>query len=106
MSQLKILFSSFPSEEDAKNFAKELVSQKLAECVKVVGCSSFYIWDGQTISDHEGLMIAKILESKLKMVEEFFSKNHPYRIPEFIVVDCDYVRESYLSWAISEKMLN
>jgi len=106
MAALKLLFSSFPSEEDAKNFAKELVAQKLAECVKVMGCSSFYIWEGKNISDHEGLMIAKILDSKLAQVEEFFNKKHPYRIPEFIVVDCDYVKESYLSWAVADKLLD
>lgn len=98
-----IIYSTLPSEEEAKQFAEKLVRNNLVECAKVFPTSSFYIWEGKLVKDHEGIMILKARSENVPKIESFFASNHPYSIPEFCVVNCDYVNQKYLDWAFSDK---
>ncbi|MCS6961057.1 MAG: divalent-cation tolerance protein CutA [Deltaproteobacteria bacterium] len=102
---LCIVFTTLPSEEDAKEFAEKLVASRIVECAKVFPTSSFYVWENKLVKDHEGIIIAKVRQEKVNDLENFFMSNHPYSIPEFCVVDCSYVGEKYLEWAYTDKSI-
>ncbi|MCS6894372.1 MAG: divalent-cation tolerance protein CutA [Deltaproteobacteria bacterium] len=105
-SKLVLILSSMPSEEDGKLFAEDLVRLRLAECVKVFPTTSFYIWDRKLVKDHESVLLIKARKDLVDEIERHFSSQHPYSIPEFIVVDCSYVSEKYLNWVFSDKTVD
>jgi periplasmic divalent cation tolerance protein len=95
---IRIVFMSVPREE-AKTFAREIITQRLVACVNIIPkMDSFYWWDGQVLTDEESLLIMKTTHQKFAALQEFVERNHPYEIPELLAVEVKEGLPDYLAW--------
>ena len=85
--------------ELASDFASKLVSSELAACVNIIpGVASVYKWKGSIEQDAESLLIVKTRLTLKDDIVEFLRKNHPYEIPELIMLPVQAGHMPYLQW--------
>jgi periplasmic divalent cation tolerance protein len=88
-----------PSEEVASSLAKLLVDQELAACVQVLPLTqSVYRWKGEVCIDQEVLLLIKTTSELKEQVRVAIEENHPYEVPEFVVIEAASVSEKYAAW--------
>uniref|UniRef100_A0A6M2DJ12 Putative cuta1 divalent ion tolerance protein n=1 Tax=Xenopsylla cheopis TaxID=163159 RepID=A0A6M2DJ12_XENCH len=94
-----IAYVTVPSQDVAKNIAKNLVKEKLAACVNIIpNITSIYSWKDNIEEDSELLMMIKTKTAKIAELTEFVKKNHPYEVCEVISVKIDNGNDAYLNW--------
>ena len=82
-----------PSEEVASSLAKLLVDQELAACVQVLPLTqSVYRWKGDVCIDQEVLLLIKTTSELKEQVRVAIEENHPYEVPEFVVIEAASVK--------------
>jgi len=97
---MNIAWTTLASVEEAEDFARELVKQRLAFCCQVEGpIRSFYTWEDKLENAEEYRLTLKFLRENTEKVEEWVKKHHPYDVPQWIVVAVDRVLPSYREWA-------
>jgi periplasmic divalent cation tolerance protein len=93
-----IVLCACPNDDHADRLARALVEHKLAACVQVSPIKSFYEWKGEICRDDERLLIIKSKTVLYHDLEEFIVKNHPYEIPEIIMVPISRGLGKYFTW--------
>lgn len=94
-----IMLCTAPNEEVATKLARGLVAQRLAACVNIVGSvRSFYIWKDETNEEDEIQLVVKTNRDRIDAVSRFLEANHPYEVPEIIVVPMVQGHPRYLAW--------
>lgn len=102
MENIRIVFISIPQDE-AKNFARGLVEERMAACVNLIPkIESFFWWEDQVQADDESLLLVKTTQLKLDKLMEYVKDNHPYDIPEAITVQVAEGLPDYINWVIEE----
>ena len=81
------------------SLARILVDKQVCACVNIIpGVRSFYYWNDKITEDSEVILLIKT-EAKLeKMLQDAVFENHPYELPEFIVLDIKSGSKNYLDW--------
>jgi periplasmic divalent cation tolerance protein len=64
-----------------------------------------YWWKNKITTDSETIVMMKTTKKKIKGIKNFFLKNHPYEMPELIVLDV-HAEQKYLEWMIKETEIN
>jgi periplasmic divalent cation tolerance protein len=94
-----ICLVSAPSQEVGAQLAKSIVEQRLAACVNVIpAMQSVYRWKDEVTIDEEVLLLIKTTPEQVKALESVVVAEHPYEVPEFVVVDCQSVSALYAKW--------
>ncbi|BAF70151.1 divalent-cation tolerance protein CutA [Nitratiruptor sp. SB155-2] len=94
---MKVIFSTVPDMETAKQIARALVQKRAAACVNVVpGLLSIYEWKGNIEEEDELLLIIK--SDSFDKVKSVIREMHPYEVPEIVAINMAEVDEKYLSW--------
>lgn len=90
-----------PSQEVGSAIAKILLDRELAACVQVLPpMQSIYRWKGEICIDQEVLLLIKSSEHLKGEVQKAVEENHPYEIPEFVVIAPSDVSERYAAWLL------
>jgi periplasmic divalent cation tolerance protein len=88
-----------PSQEVGSALAKLLVDQRLAACVQVLPpMQSVYRWKDEVCIDQEVLLLIKTTSDLTDEVRRVVEENHPYDVPEFVVIEASAVSERYGAW--------
>jgi len=96
---LRIAISTFASADDAEKAARLLVESGLAACGTVIpGARSIYRWRGAVEVSEEVVLILKTDADHAGRLAEVLRENHPYELPEIIVIEPDSVSPEYLAW--------
>jgi periplasmic divalent cation tolerance protein len=99
MSDVRLVFCTFPDMEKAREIGTKLVEEKCAACVNLVpGVESIYRWQGQVESSAEVLGIFKTTAAGWAAFEARLKALHPYEVPEIIAVEPDQVTAAYAKW--------
>ncbi|MFA5529366.1 MAG: divalent-cation tolerance protein CutA [Thiohalomonadaceae bacterium] len=94
-----LVITTCPDGETAGNLARHLVEARLTACVNIVpGIRSVYQWQGELVTDHEHLLLAKTRSDTYPRLEAAIRANHPYELPEVIMVPIAQGSTDYLSW--------
>ncbi len=94
-----IAWTTVASRADAERLAGEIIARNLAVCVQIDGpVTAVYRWKGQIEHAGEFRLCLKFLPGQLTALSAWVQGNHPYEIPEWIVVPASEVGEKYLSW--------
>ena len=97
---MKIIMTTYPAKpKELKQFIYRILGSKLAMCVnKINYVKSYYIWEWKIKNDNEKILLIKTSEDKVKKLQAFLDKNHPYDVPEILILEPNEVNESYLNW--------
>lgn len=86
----------------ARAFARALVEAGLAACVNLVPLTSVYRWRGKVESAREVLLVVKTARSRVRALERRVKAEHPYEVPEVVVLAPEHVESRYLAWLLAE----
>jgi periplasmic divalent cation tolerance protein len=85
--------------DDAIAIASELVQQRLAACVQILGpITSVYRWKGKVETAQEWQCWAKSRHDRYADIEQAIRKTHSYEEPEILAIPITAASASYLAW--------
>lgn len=101
-SEATVIMTTVASDEEADALASGLVEGHLAACVQRLLIRSTYRWDGEVRTEPEVLLLIKTTSDRADAVVEHIEANHPYEVPEIIVVRDAGATAPYLAWMAGE----
>lgn len=97
------VFTTLPNRTSAEKLASNLVRNKLAACVQIVGpIKSVYRWKGKVENSREYLCIIKTTSVLYASLEKAILRGHPYEVPEIVALPVVRGNKDYLSWVAKE----
>ena len=93
-----IALTTFGSSADADEAAGRLVGKGLAACVQILEIKSVYQWKNKIEKSPEFLLLIKTRKSLYPEVEKDINVNHPYDVPEIIMIPIEDGLPAYLTW--------
>ncbi len=94
-----VALTTCANPEQAEALARTLVESRLAACVNVVsGVRSFYRWQGKIEADAEQLLIIKTRRDMASKLKQVLLAEHPYDVPELVVLPIEDGSADYLKW--------
>ena len=101
---LLIGWTTVDSEAAAQRLANGFVESELAVCVQIdSGVESVYRWEGKVQSEREWRLMVKFAAVRSAELLKYIEANHPYDVPEWVVVRAEQVGVEYLKWALGEQ---
>jgi periplasmic divalent cation tolerance protein len=101
--EVRIVLVTVPDMETGQAVARSVVEARLAACGNVVpGVVSIYRWEGGVHEDPEYLLIFKTVAEKVAALEATVVRQHPYEVPEFLVLPVMGGYQPYLNWVAEE----
>jgi periplasmic divalent cation tolerance protein len=98
-----LIYSTFPSLEEAKQVGEALVAARLAACVNMFpGMISLFEWKGGRETANEVAMIIKTRASLTDQVLAEAKRLHPYEVPALLVLPTEGGSDEYCAWILSE----
>lgn len=95
----RLVLVTAPDVDTAQRLARLLLEQKLAACVNVVSqLTSFFWWQGKIDRQDEALLLIKTTAAKVPALIDSVQKEHPYEVPEVIMLPIVSGAEKYLKW--------
>ncbi len=99
MSGIKIALCMAPDRDTADDIGTHLVEEGIAACVNLIpGVTSIYRWEGATEESTEVLVLIKLAADQVAAAQAWIAAQHPYDVPEFIVLDVESGLTAYLEW--------
>lgn len=102
---LRYIYITTPSKEEAKRIGRILVELRLAACVNIIDrMESIYIWEGEIKEANECVLIAKTHYAKVRELTETVKELHSYDCPCVVsmTITEDEGNKDYLDWLIQE----
>lgn len=87
------------SADEARRIATELVEERLAACVQIIGpIESIYRWQGKVETATEWQCWIKTRRQHYDSLEAAIRRLHSYEVPEILAVPIVAGSEAYLKW--------
>jgi periplasmic divalent cation tolerance protein len=97
-----VAWTTTANRADADRLARGAVELRLAACAQIDGpITSHYHWEGRLEQAQEYRIWFKCLPANAPALGNWVHANHPYEVPQWIVVSAESVGEKYLSWAMA-----
>jgi periplasmic divalent cation tolerance protein len=88
-------------EQEARSIARQLVDERLAACVNIVGpIRSVYRWRDGIEDESEFLLLIKTRASLFTRVERRVIELHSYEVPELLAIAPSGGSAAYLGWLL------
>jgi len=101
--QVRIILTTFGSEDDAAQVIAALVAERSIACGTLVpGVRSLYRWQGAVEDAREVLALLKTGAGRVAACVERLGELHPYDVPEILVLPIEVAAASYLRWVLEE----
>lgn len=98
-----LIYSTFPSLDEAKRVGGALVDARLAACVNVFpGMISIYEWRGAREMAEEAAMIIKTRAELKERVLAEVERLHPYDVPALLALPTQGGSDAYRAWIAEE----
>lgn len=101
---IRLIYITTSSPEEARNIGSKLVEEKLAACANIIsGMESIYHWKGNIESDKETILICKTTYSNVRKLTERVKELHSYEVPCVVSLNVSEQEgnEEYLDWILS-----
>ena len=97
-----LVLTTTGADYDARTLARALVEARVAACVNIVAnVQSVYRWDGRVAEDGEQLLLIKTSDERVEALREELFRQHPYDVPEFVVVPIAETSDAYGAWVLA-----
>lgn len=101
VSQARIVLCTAGAETQAQSIARQLVDERLAACVNIVGpIRSVYRWRDAVEDESEFLLLIKTRASLLGRVQRRVIELHSYEVPEVLALVPSGGSAAYLGWLL------
>lgn len=90
--------STTNSRKVAKKLAQSLIQQKLAKCVKISPCVSFFTWQNKDKKEKEFKLDIIALKENFTHIEAFLAKTHNYKVFELVAFELSHINATYEKW--------
>lgn len=98
-----LIYTTFPSEADAKATGRALVEGRLAACVNILpGIIAIFAWEGQLDEARETAMIVKTTQGRSAEALAEIKRLHPYATPARLVLPVAGGGEDFLQWIAAQ----
>jgi periplasmic divalent cation tolerance protein len=102
-SEIRWVYITAGSKEQARQIGKALVLERLAACANIFDqMNSIYFWDGKLQEDLEAVLIVKTTRKHLERVFERVKSLHSYDIPCMVSLPVKEGYELFLQWIRNE----
>jgi periplasmic divalent cation tolerance protein len=105
MSEVVILYTTWPQLEQAEAFAAEAVAERLAACANILApMRSIYRWKGAVDEVSETPMLLKTSVTSVNRLRDLILSRHPYDIPCVVAlqVRSEGSNPEFLAWVSAE----
>jgi len=103
MADIRLLYATAATEEDATIIANGLLENKLAACINILpNMTSFYEWEGKIEKNQEVVIIIKTTSQRECAAIEFIEKNHRYETPCVASIPVQNGSVKFLNWIASQ----
>ncbi len=83
----------------SEELARTLVEKRACACVNIIPkVTSIYHWKDEIVTDSEALLIMKTDTKHIEPLWEAVKKDHPYEVPEYVVLPIEWGSQDYLVW--------
>ncbi|MFW9962199.1 MAG: divalent-cation tolerance protein CutA [Candidatus Sifarchaeia archaeon] len=83
----------------SQELARFLAESRACACVNIIPkITSIYHWKNDLVIDDEALLIMKTERKQSENLWKVLKENHPYEVPEFVVIPIDWGSKDYLDW--------
>jgi periplasmic divalent cation tolerance protein len=94
-----LIYTTFPSESEAKKLGRTLVESGLAACVNIFPqMVAIFAWEGKVEEAGEAAMIVKTVRTRAEEVLAEIKRLHPYAVPARLVLPLTGGGEDFLQW--------
>ncbi len=94
-----LIYTTFPSADEAKKAGRVLVERHLAACVNVFPpITAIYEWEGNVEEGTEAAMIVKTTKARSADALDEIKRLHPYSVPARLVLPVIGGGADFLSW--------
>ncbi len=101
MSEVRLVFCTFPDSASARQIGTVLIERQLAACVNLIpAVESIYRWQGRVETAGEVLAVFKTSAEVFPGFEQTLGELHPYEVPEIIAIEPAAVSANYASWVL------
>jgi periplasmic divalent cation tolerance protein len=103
MSDIYVVYSTFPNRSEAISMARELLDKKLVACVNILDAvTSLYRWQNEVKEEAETLLLAKTAAAKLQAAMEHIKAAHSYQLPCIVAYRVSDGNPEFLRWVEGE----
>lgn len=96
-----LVLTTVGADFDARALAHTLVEARLAACVNIVErIHSVYRWEDRVADEGEQLLLIKTTDLRVDALREELFRQHPYDVPEFVVLPIESTSEAYGAWLL------
>ena len=100
--QIRFVYMTAGSADEAGKIGHELVSAGLAACVNILPhMSSIYRWEGKLQQDSEVVMIAKTTAERVAELMDRVKSLHSYSCPCIVSLPVEQGYPAFLDWIAS-----
>ncbi len=98
MSKTMILYSTFANRSEAISTAEQLLKKKLVACANIFPhVTSLYLWNGETKTSEEAILIAKTSAAKLAEANAALTELHSYEVPCILSWEAE-ANDAFAEW--------
>lgn len=98
-TDLRFVYMTAGSIEEARQIGETLVAEQLAACINLIdGMSSIYRWEGEIQHEKEAVIIAKTTERLVNSLTDRVKTLHNYDCPCVVSLSIDGGNSSFLDW--------
>ena len=101
IKKVVLVLSTFPTVEDAERICSEAVTKGFAACINLVKTRSLFVWEDKMEKEDETMALMKTTRDAYRELTSFLKDNHPYSVPEILVLDLVDVNKRYLDWVVA-----
>ncbi|MEQ8434729.1 MAG: divalent-cation tolerance protein CutA [Oceanicaulis sp.] len=105
MSDMAILYTTWPDEESAAAAAEALLDERLIACANVLGTTrSIFRWKGETCREAEIVVLFKTAAAQAETVRDRLVTLHPYEEPAIVQLGVEPAGTSpaFAAWVCEE----
>ena len=103
MSDIALVYATFPDEETSKRIAHIVVNEKLAACANILGAmTSIYEWEGKIEESGEIAVLFKTSTPAMQPLISRLSDLHPYDVPALLGWPISEGPTPFAQWVISQ----
>lgn len=94
------------SREGSDALIQGVLQARLAACCNCLpGVQSTYWWDNALTTDEECLLLFKTSPERVIELQAHLVREHPYEVPEIVVLAPEAVLPAYAAWVLQETTL-